>query len=128
MAKNLQRQSDVVVLEPRVVRDHLNSGGATDQATVHALYISLIASVYIGFAVADGRPRVIFVESAVVAVFVLIAASGVTGSSWLLVAGYAGYGLKDFWQERRHYVANTRWWPLFCAAVDWLVAIILVVE
>jgi hypothetical protein len=99
-----------------------------DQATVHALSITLIAAVYIGFAVADGRPRVIVVECAVVGVFVVIAAAGVTGPAWLLVLGYAGHGLKDFWQERTHYVANTRWWPPFCAAVDWLVAVILVVE
>ena len=51
-----------------------------------------------------------------------------TATAWLLVLGYAGHGLKDFWQERRHYVANTRWWPPFCATVDWLVAVILVVE
>jgi len=31
-----------------------------DPATVHALLIALIAAVYIGFAVAEGRPRVIF--------------------------------------------------------------------
>lgn len=35
-----------------------------DPANVHALSITLIAAVYIGFAVADGRPRVIAVESA----------------------------------------------------------------
>ena len=58
----------------------------------------------------------------------LLAAAGVTGSAWLLVLGYTGHSLKDFWQERRHYVANTRWWPPFCAAVDWLVAVILIVE
>jgi hypothetical protein len=97
-------------------------------ATVQALLLSLIAAVYIGFAVADGRPQVIAVESVVAAVFVVLAAAGVTATMWLLVAGYAGHGLKDFWQERRRYVANTRWWPPFCAAVDWLVAAVLVVE
>jgi hypothetical protein len=97
-------------------------------ATVQALLLSLIAAVYIGFAVADGRPRVIAVESVVAAVFVVLAAAGVTATVWLLVAGYAGHGLKDFWQHRRQYVANTRWWPPFCATVDWLVAAVLVVE
>ena len=97
-------------------------------ATVHALSISLIAAVYIGFAVADGRPRVIAVESAIAGTFVVVSATAVTGSVWLLVVGYAGHGLKDFWQERNHYVANTRWWPPFCAAVDWLVAVVLVIE
>ncbi len=99
-----------------------------DQATVQALLLSLIAGVYIGFAVADGRPKVIAVEAAVAGAFVLVAATAVTASGWLLVLGYAGHGLKDFWQERRHYVANTRWWPPFCAAVDWLVAVILLIE
>ena len=99
-----------------------------DQATVQALLLTLIAAVYIGFAVADGRPKVIAVESSITGAFVLLAAAAVTGSAWLLVLGYAGHGLKDFWQERRHYIAGTRWWPPFCAAVDWLVAVILIIE
>jgi len=99
-----------------------------DPATVHALAITLIASVYIGFAVADGRPRVIAIECSVTALFVIVAASAVVGSPWLLVAGYAGHGLKDLWQHRSHFVAGTRWWPPFCAAVDWLVASVIAIE
>jgi hypothetical protein len=99
-----------------------------DQSTVQALLLSLIAGVYIGFAVSDGRPKVIAVESTVAGAFVVLAAAGVTGSAWLLVLGYAGHGLKDFWQEHSHYVAGTRWWPPFCAAVDWLVAAVLATE
>jgi hypothetical protein len=99
-----------------------------DPATVQALGLTLIAGVYIGFAVADGRPKVIGVEVAVAGAFVVFAATGVTGTPWLLVIGYAAHGVKDAWQERTHFVANTRWWPPFCAAVDWLVAAIFVVE
>jgi hypothetical protein len=98
-----------------------------DPATVYALSIALIAAVYIGFAVADGRPRVIAVETVVAAAFVVVAAAGVTGTAWLLVAGFAGHGFKDLWQHRRHYVANTRWWPPFCLVVDFVAAAILVV-
>jgi hypothetical protein len=93
-----------------------------DLATVHALAIALIAAVYIGFAVADGRPRVIATETAVVGLFVVVAAAAVSGSPWLLVAGYAGHGAKDLWQHRTQFVAGTRWWPPFCAAVDGVVA------
>jgi hypothetical protein len=96
-------------------------------ATVYALSLALIAAVYIGFAVADGRPRVIAVETTVAGGFVVLAAVGVTGPAWLLVVGLAGHGLKDLWQHRRHYVANTRWWPPFCLVVDWVAAAILVV-
>jgi hypothetical protein len=71
---------------------------------------------------------VIAVECTIAGAFVLLAAAGVTGSAWLLVPGYTGHGLKDFWQERRYYVAGTRWRPLFCAAVDWLVAVVLAIE
>ena len=70
----------------------------------------------------------IAVECAVAGLFVLLAATAVTGTAWLLVLGYAGHGLKDAWQERRQYVINTRWWPPFCAAVDWLVAAVLLAE
>ena len=72
--------------------------------------------------------RVIAVEVTIAAVFVVIAAASVTSTAWLLVVAYAGHGIKDAWQERSHFVANTRWWPPFCATVDWLVAVILIVE
>jgi hypothetical protein len=93
-----------------------------DLATVHALAISLIAAVYIGFAVADGRPRVIAVEAAVAGLFLLIAAIAATGSAWWLVAAYFAHGSKDLWQHRTQFVSGTRWWPPFCAAVDGVVA------
>jgi hypothetical protein len=96
-----------------------------DAATVYALSLAVIAAVYIGFAVADGRPTVLAVEAAVAAVFVIVAAAGVTGPAWLLVAGFIGHGVKDLWQHRSHYVANTRWWPPFCLVVDGVVAAIL---
>ena len=98
-----------------------------DPATVYALSLPVIAAVYIGFAVADGRPTVVAVEAGIAAVFVIVAAVGVTGPAWLLLAGLAGHGVKDLWQHRSQFVANTRWWPPFCLVVDWVVAAILVV-
>jgi hypothetical protein len=98
-----------------------------DPATVYALGLTVIASVYIGFAVADGR-SVIAVESSVAMAFVVIAAAGVTGPAWLLAFGLAAHGLKDAWQQRRQFVSGTRWWPPFCAAVDWVVALVVAIE
>jgi hypothetical protein len=98
-----------------------------DPATVYALSLALIAAVYIGFAVADGRPRVIAVETVVAAVFVVVGAAGVTGPAWLLVVGFVGHGLKDLWQHRTQFVDNTRWWPPFCLVIDFVAAAILVV-
>jgi hypothetical protein len=99
-----------------------------DAATVYALGLVLIASVYIGFAVADGRWVVIAVETGVASVFVVVAAAAVTGSAWLLVAGLVGHGLKDLWQHRSQFVANTRWWPPFCLVVDVTAAAIIATE
>ena len=96
--------------------------------TVHALIVTLIAAVYIGFAVADGRRRVIVAECSVTALFVIVAASAVTGTPWLLVIAYVAHGVKDVWQHRRQFVSGTRWWPPFCAAVDWLVAAVITAE
>jgi hypothetical protein len=101
--------------------------GWLDPATVYALELAAIAAVYVGFAVADGRPQVIAVEITVAALFIVLAATAVTATAWLLVLGYVGHGVKDAWQQRRQYVANTRWWPPFCAAVDWLLAAILII-
>ena len=87
--------------------------------------LALIAAVYIGFAVADGRPMVIAVECAVAGAFVVLAAIVVTGPAWLLVIGFVGHGSKDLWQHRTHFVANTRWWPPFCMTIDFVAAAII---
>ncbi len=99
-----------------------------DTATVYALGLAVIAAVYIGFAVADGRAKVIAVESSVTFAFVLVAAAAVTESAWLLVVGMFGHGLKDLWQHRTQFVRGTRWWPPFCMVVDFVVAAAIVIE
>jgi hypothetical protein len=67
-------------------------------------------------------------ESSVAFAFVVIAAAAVTATAWLLVAGLAGHAVKDLWQHRTKFVANSRWWPPFCMVVDVVVAAIIVVE
>ena len=96
-----------------------------DTATVYALGLTLIAAVYIGFAVADGRRHVLVVEIVVASVFVVVAAFAELGSAWLIVAGLAGHGGKDLWQHRTGFVAGTRWWPPFCATVDCVAAALI---
>jgi hypothetical protein len=96
-----------------------------DPSTIHAVAIAFIAAIYVGFAVADGRPRVVAAEGAVAASFVILAVVAVAVSPWLLVAGYLAHGCKDLWQHRTQFVSGTRWWPPFCATVDWTVAAIV---
>ena len=99
-----------------------------DTAIVYALGLAAIAAIYVGFAVGDGRVRIIAVESSVALTFVVVAASAITATPWLLVVGFVGHGLKDLWQHRTHFVNNTRWWPPFCMAVDFVVAAIIAIE
>jgi hypothetical protein len=96
-----------------------------DATTVYALGLAVIASIYIGFGVADGRGRVVAVETAVASAFVALAAAAVAGSAWLVVVGLVGHGLKDLWQHRTQFVRNTRWWPPFCASVDFVAAAVI---
>ena len=98
-----------------------------DPATVYALGLAMIAAIYIGFAVADGRRHVLAVETAVASAFVVVSAAAVTGTAWLIVAGLAGHGVKDLWQHSTGFVAGTRWWPPFCAAVDFVAAALIAV-
>jgi hypothetical protein len=97
-------------------------------AVVYALGLAAIAAIYVGFAVADGRAKIIAVESTVAFSFVVVAAAAVTGTPWLLVLGFIGHGLKDLWQHRTRFVSTTRWWPPFCMAVDFVVAAVIAVE
>lgn len=96
-------------------------------STVYALGIVVIASIYIGFAVADGRVSVLAVEVAVAAAFVVLASAAVNGPPWMLVALLGAHGVKDVWQHRTGFVRNMRWWPPFCATVDFVAASILAV-
>ena len=97
-------------------------------STIHALMVTMIAGIYIGFAVADGRPRVIAAESAVVVGFVIASAAAVTLTPWLVVGIYTAHGAKDLWQHRTQFVRGTRWWPPFCLAVDFTVAAIVAAQ
>jgi hypothetical protein len=94
---------------------------------VWSLALVLIAAVYIGFAVADGRRMVVAAEVGVASGFVVLATVAMVSSPWLVVIGLVAHGLKDLWQHRTHFVANTRWWPPFCLVVDFVAAAVIAV-
>jgi hypothetical protein len=89
-----------------------------DAVDVWGVALALIASVYVGFAVGDGRKAVIAVEVTVAFAFVVCATLAMASFPWLIVIGLLAHGLKDLWQHRTQFVANTRWWPPFCLVVD----------
>ena len=94
---------------------------------VWSLALVAIASVYVGFAVADGRPLVIGVEVGVTSAFIILAAIAIAASPWLSVVALVAHGIKDLWQHRTQFVANTRWWPPFCLVVDFVAAAVIAV-
>ena len=97
-----------------------------EPALVWALAVVLIAAVYIGLAVADGRTVVVAAEIAVATAFVILAALAIK-SPWLGVIALVAHGIKDLWQHRTHFVNNTRWWPPFCLVVDFVAAPVIAV-
>ena len=99
-----------------------------EPVVVWSLSLVLIAAIYIGLAVADGRRHVVVAEVIVASAFVILAAAAIRSAAWLVVIGLVAHGLKDTWQERTHFVANTRWWPPFCLVVDFVAAALIAVK
>ena len=95
---------------------------------VWSLSVVVIASVYMGFAVADGRPVVIATEVGVTSAFVVLAALAINSAPWLVVIALVAHGLKDAWQLRTQFVVNTRWWPPFCLVVDFVAAALIAIR
>lgn len=105
----------------------LGLGAATRQADTIPFYstvLIVIALVYVLFAVMAGHRSTITAESAIAAVFVVLA---VAGAQWersraagLLVAlGLVAHGAYDL--VHNALIANAivpSWWPVFCGVVD----------
>ena len=91
--------------------------------------ITLIASVYIGFAVADGRPHVIAVECGVAALFVILAAA--RGRNHYQPVATRRCICRPRAQRPvatpYDFVTGTCWWPPFCLTIDWVVAAIIAI-
>ena len=79
--------------------------------------------------VCGGRwpPRVLAVEIGVTFAFFILATIAIIASPWLSVVGLVAHGIKDLWQHRTQFVANTRWWPPFCVVVDFVAAAVIAV-
>lgn len=104
-------------------------GHATRQGRSLAFYstvLIVIALAYVLFAVMDGAPHTIMVESTIASAFIAIA---VVGTRWsnlctaglLLALTLAAHGVCDLVHSA--VVSNPvvpSWWPLFCGVVDLL--------
>jgi hypothetical protein len=89
---------------------------------VSAMFLSLIAGVYVGFAVQDGRSRLIALEGCVALLFVLAAGLGALIWQWAIPLAYVFHGLWDWAHVQLVKTDAPRWYLPFCAAYDFAVA------
>lgn len=90
------------------------------------LLLTLIASVYLGFAVIDGRQREIIIEVTVALMFIVVALLGMWLSPYLWLVGYIGHGIWDIAHSKKGIQTNVpAWYKPFCMIYDWMIALFL---
>lgn len=93
---------------------------------VIGLLLGVVAAIYIGFAIADGRKDVIYIECSIATLFILLAILGMWGKPVWLVIGYFAHGLWNLVHNRAGIKTNVRkWFPPLCLLYDWLVGVYL---
>jgi hypothetical protein len=95
-----------------------------------AILLGMIASVYLGYALNDGRLRAFQVEYVGMVAFAALATIALAGHSALLLAlGYLAHGLWDLLHHRRSVDTHMPWWyvPL-CLGYDTVVALYVLVR
>jgi hypothetical protein len=86
-----------------------------------AVLLGVIAGVYVGFAIHDGRTRAKIVEGIGVAVFLGFAMMGLWSSPHWLAAGYFLHILWDYAHHPRAIPTKTvAWYPTACLVYDGL--------
>jgi hypothetical protein len=88
-----------------------------------AMTLALIAGIYVGFAVQDGRTHVLATEAVVAAAFAVSAFVGLTVTVWAIPIAFALHGLWDLAHHRHITTAMPAWYIPFCAIYDWGFAI-----
>jgi hypothetical protein len=95
-----------------------------------AVLLGVIAGVYFGFAIVNGSFRDQLTELAVASGFGLAALLGLTLSPWFVPAAYVGHGLWDCAHHNRAklgLVPIPQWYVPWCAAIDAIIALGLVI-
>ena len=83
----------------------------------------VIASYYDLFAIASGSARALGLETAAMAVFVLLSVVGFKTNLWIVVGALAGHGIFD--AAHGYVIVDAgvpSWWPGFCLSYDLVTA------
>ena len=102
-----------------VAGDYLSYYKALD---FFSLLLAMIAGVYIGFAIEDGRRNRLLIEGLVALGFVVLVLLSLWRWPILLPVGYFLHGVWDLMHHPFRFGARTRkWYPPACMFYDWLV-------
>ena len=95
-----------------VLPENISQAGA-------ATILAMIAGIYIGFAVMDGRAKTLVVEGSVAILFSVFAAVALVLEPLLIPVGYILHGFWDAVHHRSHVdTAMPHWYIPLCALYD----------
>ena len=98
----------------------INLFNQEQQLQLWATTMTVILSIYIGFALKDDNKDLLLLQIAVAAIFLSLTLAGLWWSPWYLVAALILHGFWDLLHDYK--VIKTRvmpWYPDFCIVVDW---------
>ncbi|WP_305617564.1 DUF6010 family protein [Novosphingobium sp.] len=87
-----------------------------------AIVLTLVAGIYVGFAVQDGRSKALATEGSIALMFAAAALVGLAFWHWAIVIAYALHGFWDLAHHRSVDTAMPKWYVPFCALFDWVFA------
>jgi len=96
------------------------------QIQLWATTMTIILSIYIGFALKDKSKSQLLLQIAVAAIFLALTLAGLWSSPWYLVAALILHGFWDLLHDYK--IIKTKvmpWYPDFCIVVDWVLGIFL---
>ena len=102
-----------------VVGVSTSSAGMDRDRSFYPVVTIIVASYYVLFALMGGSLEALFIESIVMAAFLVAAIAGFKNSPWIIVVALATHGILDVFHS--HMIANPgvpAWWPGFCMAYD----------
>ncbi len=100
------------------------------QKTLELLVVilTIIASIYLGFALSDGRRREIIIEISAMIFFLALAVMGMWISPYFLIAGYLLHGLWDIIHNPGIIQTEVvEWYKVLCMVYDWIMAVFILV-
>ncbi len=87
------------------------------------ILLAVIASIYLGFALIDGRRREIMIEISGMFFFLALAVFGLWFSPIFLIAGYLAHGVWDIIHNPKIIQTEVvEWYKVLCLVYDWIIA------